>query len=91
MVATDNTNTYTCFIYPDAASAGNINGGLDWTNGENTGIGGTAARVGFRTTNSYNYELPDSGTDRVRGIDGVRMYLPFIYLLYHHLIASSSW
>src|SRR3990167_11062949 len=77
IIATDNTNTYACYIYADAEYTGNPNGGVDWSASDDFGgVGGVASRfqsslVGFFAEN-YSYLIPDSGTDRIRGIDGVR-------------------
>ena len=77
ILASDNTNTYICYIYPDAEYTGNPNGGLDWSASDDFGgVGGVESRfqsslVGFFAEN-YSYLIPDSGTDRIRGIDGVR-------------------
>ena len=79
-MATDNTNTFVCLIYPDAEYTGNPNGGVDWSSSE--GVGGidgiTAASIGFQS-DRYEYRIPDSGTQRIRGIDGVRKCFPFIF------------
>ena len=77
VIATDRQNTYTCYIYPNAEESGNPNGGLDWTTGGATGgingLGGIPAQVGFDAGNRVNfYTLPESRTDRIRSIDGVR-------------------
>ena len=74
MVATDRTNTYACFQYPNAADSGNVNGGLDWTEGTggNSGIlSSQPAAVGFNAgDNTHYYTHPDSYSDRIRSIDG---------------------
>src|SRR3990167_3895734 len=76
IIATDNTNTYACYIYPDAEYTGNPNGGIDWSASDDFGgtggiQGQNSALVGFNAE-GYYYGIPDSGTERIRGIDGVR-------------------
>ena len=68
MVATDNIDTFACYIYPDAASTGNPNGGIDWLKSANQP---GPSIVGFLFHN-YKFSIPDSGLNSVTGIDGVR-------------------
>lgn len=67
IIATDNVNTYACYIYPDAEATGNSNGGIDWTQEAGLNI-----HIGFEVQDGYFYDIPGSGTEGIAGIDGVR-------------------
>ena len=67
MITTDARNTYACYIYPDAASAQNPNGGVDLT----TEIFGNGQTVGFDSSRGNSYRIPDSGSPTISGIDGI--------------------
>ena len=68
VIATDNVNTYACYIYPDAEATENPNGGIDWTF-EST----FPPHVGFKAdTSGYVYSIPDNDQAGLAGIDGVR-------------------
>ena len=99
IVATDRVSTYACYIYP-GVETGNANGGLDWTTGEASfgtadGLGGIPAQVGFDKGDGRNfYSHPDSQTDRIRSIDGVREYFQENYCFYLLSVLSdfySQW
>ena len=88
---TDRISSVSCFIYPNDEESGDSEGGLSWTNSQYVdgyegvaydGLNGTAkARVGFADGDGYGYELPESGTDAVRSLDGVEAGAPPIITL----------
>ena len=90
VVATDNENTYACFIFPDAEATGNANGGLDWGSEETTFL-----NVGFEIDDYYSYSVPDAHwflRAGVAGIDGVREWFPSPILpsFFIHLSLTNS-
>merc|ERR1712224_977015 len=77
----DGESTFVCFIYPNAAESGDPEGGISWTasdyGGGSGGINGNLiARAGYADGFGISYEMPESGTEAMRSLDGVSAGAP---------------
>merc|ERR1711862_833565 len=77
----DGESTFVCCIYPNAAESGDPEGGISWTasdyGGGSGGINGNLiARAGYADGFGISYEMPESGTEAMRSLDGVSAGAP---------------
>merc|ERR1712000_473044 len=77
----DGESTFVCFIYPNAAESGDPEGGISWTASDygqgSGGINGNLiARAGYADGFGISYEMPESGTEAMRSLDGVSAGAP---------------